>query len=84
MKYRVKWELDVEADTPEQAAQKALQVQRDPESMAAVFEVFNDKESLGMFDLDRLEELLVFVLKNLGSTPAAAVRKSDTETRTET
>ncbi len=81
MKYRVKWELDVEADSPEQAAHKALEVQRDPESMAAVFEVFNGTKSLGMFDLDHLEELLVFLLKNLGSTPAASVPMADAETK---
>lgn len=39
MRYRVKWEIDIEAGTPEQAAQQALAIQRDPESTATVFEV---------------------------------------------
>lgn len=37
--YRVKWEIDVEADTPEEAARKALAIQRNPESIATVFDV---------------------------------------------
>lgn len=39
--YRVKWEVDVDASSPEQAARKALAMQRNPESIATVFEVTN-------------------------------------------
>ncbi len=37
--YLVKWEIDIEADTPEDAARQALEIQRDPESKATCFEV---------------------------------------------
>jgi hypothetical protein len=38
-KYVVRWEIDIEADTAEDAARKALAIQRDPESIATIFEV---------------------------------------------
>ena len=41
-RYRVTWVIDIEADTPTQAARAALAIQRDPESIATVFEVSND------------------------------------------
>lgn len=37
--YEVKWEIDIDADSPEEAAQKALEIQRDPNSIATHFEV---------------------------------------------
>jgi len=37
--YEVKWEIDIYADSPEEAAQKALEIQRDPNSIATHFEV---------------------------------------------
>jgi hypothetical protein len=37
--YRVTWKIDIEADSPEEAAEKALAVHRDPNSIATVFEV---------------------------------------------
>ena len=39
MKYRVIWEIDVDARSPRAAAQGALRIQRDPESIATVFSV---------------------------------------------
>ena len=38
--YHVRWDIDVEAGSPKQAAKKALKIQRDPESIATVFEVY--------------------------------------------
>lgn len=37
--YRVTWDIDLEASTPEMAARKALEIQRNPESTATVFDV---------------------------------------------
>jgi hypothetical protein len=37
--YCVRWIIDIEVDTPEVAAQEALRIQRDPDSIATVFEV---------------------------------------------
>ena len=39
-KFRVEWKIDIEAGTPERAARIALQIQRDAESTATVFDVF--------------------------------------------
>ncbi len=39
--YLVKWEIDIDAETPEEAAKKALEIHRDPESCATVFEVYD-------------------------------------------
>ena len=39
MTYRVTWEIDIEAGSPLAAAKKALKIQRDPSSIATVFDV---------------------------------------------
>lgn len=38
--YLVRWEIDIEAATPQEAAERALATQRDPDSIAPVFEVW--------------------------------------------
>ena len=37
--YLVRWEINVSADNLREAAEMALEIQRDPESMATIFEV---------------------------------------------
>ena len=37
--FNVKWEIDIEAETPREAAYAARQIQLDPDSSADVFEV---------------------------------------------
>ena len=37
--FRVRWEIDLDADSPEDAARQALAIQRDPNSLATIFEV---------------------------------------------
>lgn len=37
--YRVTWNIDIDAPNPRKAAEKALEMQRDPSSIATVFEV---------------------------------------------
>lgn len=37
--YRVTWEIDVEAESPLEAAERAREIQRDPDSTATVFGV---------------------------------------------
>jgi hypothetical protein len=44
-KYRVTWTIDTEAESEREAAEYALNVQRDPESIATVFDVYNDEGS---------------------------------------
>jgi len=38
-RYKVKWEIDIYANSPEAAANSALNIQRDPGSNATVFTV---------------------------------------------
>lgn len=40
MEYLVEWKIDIEAETPEEAARKALAIHRNRESIATVFHVF--------------------------------------------
>lgn len=37
--YLVTWEIELDAETPEAAARAALAIQRDPNSLATVFNV---------------------------------------------
>src|SRR5688572_11728254 len=39
--YLVRWEIDAECDTPEQAARNALRIHRKPDSIATVFDVMD-------------------------------------------
>jgi hypothetical protein len=54
MKYLVKWEIDIDADSPLEAAKEALRIQRDPESIATVFKV-NDRVIDLATDSDEVE-----------------------------
>jgi hypothetical protein len=54
--YRVIWEIDIEADSPEEAAYRALVIHRDPHSTATVFDVFDEKGNKTRVDpLDKIE-----------------------------
>lgn len=39
MNYRVIWMIDIEAESPQEAAAEALKIQRDPDSTATSFDV---------------------------------------------
>ncbi len=39
MIFRVIWDIDIDANTPEEAARKALAIQRNPRSIAVIFKV---------------------------------------------
>lgn len=51
--YRVTWEIDIDADRPRAAAERAQEIMRDPESIATVFKV-EDAHDVHVIDL--LEE----------------------------
>ena len=51
MEYLVTWTIDIEADTPEAAAVKALEIQRDPQSCALVFGVTEPGQPIVYVDL---------------------------------
>lgn len=44
--FLVYWEMDIEAETPVEAARKALAIHRDPDSIATVFEVRGPRSSV--------------------------------------
>lgn len=41
--HRVTWTIDLSADTPRDAARRALEIQRDPASIATVFTVYEQR-----------------------------------------
>jgi hypothetical protein len=53
MSYRVTWEIEIEADSARDAAKKAQEIQRRPDSTATVFKVERSDGSVAMFDLGR-------------------------------
>ena len=52
--YIVKWEIDIEAETPEDAAKQALYIHRDPQSIATYFNVIDEECNHTSVDLDQL------------------------------
>ena len=48
---RVIWDIDVEADSPKEAAEKALETHRDTNSIATVFKVIDEKGNETIVDL---------------------------------
>ncbi len=51
--YLVSWEIELMAESAEQAAQLALEVQRDTKSMATVFQVHSEDntETIDLIDI---------------------------------
>lgn len=50
--YSIKWEIEIDAETPEEAARKALEIQRDPQSIyAMVFDVCDEQGNTTRVDL---------------------------------
>ena len=52
MEYRVIWTIDLDANSPEDAARKALAIQRDPASIATCFVITDDHGNRRDVDLD--------------------------------
>lgn len=44
--YLVNWNIELDAKTPREAAEKALGIQRDPESIATFFEVWDGNKTV--------------------------------------
>ncbi len=55
MEYMVKWEIEVTADSPQEAAQIAGEIQLDPTSLATVFEVMDEDGTIHTIDIMDLE-----------------------------
>lgn len=55
--YRIRYEIDIEAETPLEAAREAYECMRSPESMLPILEVFeNDSGQLTLVDTIDLDE----------------------------
>jgi hypothetical protein len=50
-RYRVQWDIDIDADSPKQAAEEALKIHRDHNSIATVFNV----REWGTLDLRKID-----------------------------
>ena len=50
--YHVTWEIDIGAASPKEAAEKALAIQHDPDSLATVFDVADEAGDITRIDLD--------------------------------
>ena len=51
MEYLVRWDIELGADTPREAAEEALKIQRDPCSLALSFEVYDETGFVERVDL---------------------------------
>jgi hypothetical protein len=49
--YHVIWEIDLDSETPKEAAERALEIHRDPESIATVFHVRDEYGNFTKVDL---------------------------------
>ena len=49
--YRIQWEIEIDADSPEEAAREALKIHSDPESIATVFKVIGENDEKHIVDL---------------------------------
>ena len=54
--YYIEWRIELEADSPEEAARAALKIQRDPESIATVFHVIAEGGEDTVVDLTEIDE----------------------------
>lgn len=52
MHFVVKWEIDVWADSPEEAAEQAREIMQDKDSTANYFTVTDDDDFVNHFDLE--------------------------------
>ena len=72
--YCVRWIIDIEVDTPEVAAQEALRIQRDPDSIATVFEVQDQDGNASSW---RLIDAALNGVNQAGSIEFSSVVRSD-------
>ncbi|NQT93236.1 MAG: hypothetical protein HQ559_10780 [Lentisphaerae bacterium] len=68
MTKKVCWEIDVDADSPHEAAQKALTIQRKTDSTATVFDVTDEAGETVRVDLDEDDGVELLVCDNCGKS----------------
>ena len=53
MEYQVEWAIDVDAESPQDAALQCLKMQRDPDSTATIFDVWTPDGERTRVEIDR-------------------------------
>ena len=53
-RFLVRWEIDIDADTPEEAAQEAYNVMCDPQSLPPTFEVVERDGKTVLIDIESI------------------------------
>lgn len=54
--YRVTWEIDIHADSPQEAARQAREIQLDPDNTADQFSVYEWDAPSSVVEVNALEE----------------------------
>jgi hypothetical protein len=54
--YTVKWTIEIDSETPEEAARETLEIQRDPASLATVFDIYDEEGNCTRIDLLERED----------------------------
>jgi hypothetical protein len=54
--YSVNWKIEIEAESPVEAARQALEIHRDPNSTATVFDIYDGQGNYTCLDLLGTEE----------------------------
>jgi hypothetical protein len=54
--FRVIWEIDIDAETPEDAAKQALGIQRDRDSNGTIFDCIDEYGNAHRIDVTELEQ----------------------------
>lgn len=54
--YTVNWTMEIDAEDPEEAARKALEIHRDQASLATIFEDYDGEGNCTRVDLFELED----------------------------
>jgi len=72
---RVTWEIDIEADTPEEAAERALEIQRNQYSTATVFTVIDKgkKHEIDLTPSNPIDVAMKQAEKHVAELPGAKI-----------
>jgi hypothetical protein len=60
--YIVTWAVNLSADSPADAARKALEMQRDPDSLALVFDVYQEHAPSVLIRSERVDLMEAIVM----------------------
>ena len=67
--YLIRWEINIDADSPEEAARIALEIQRDPASQATIFTAYEDNDETRPAVTVNPEAVMVDLFEDNGDEP---------------